>query len=176
MKEPEATRVMRLLKGPPTGLANVRLLLSAAEGSWKDVEECIRKGADPNTAGKEGVSALFEALESANFKKHSATKAVSVLLKSKANPNVIEPRGGRSPLIEASMNKCEGPVKLLIKYRADLALKDLKGRTAVDWAKKMGNTDVETLLKRHWKLAQAERNKARFIGALNAVLFGERAE
>lgn len=112
------------------------------------IEKLLEKGANPNQADKGGAVPLSEACLGANVK----PSIVKMLLDKGANPNLQEKLGG-APLLfiasntQISSNKRQEVVKMLLEKGANKSLKDSKGRTALDWAKQVGNKDVVDLLK-----------------------------
>lgn len=112
------------------------------------VKKLLDKGANPNLADSDGSYPLSEAVLGPNIN----TELVKALLVKGANPNAQESNKA-TPLIyiasnsQATAQARQEVVKMLLEKGADKSIKDEKGNTALDWAKKNGHKEVVELLK-----------------------------
>ncbi len=182
-------------------LAQEAPLAEAAERSdWSRVTTLLEKGADPNRAQADGMTALHWAAH------HDSTAVARRLLEAKADAKAAN-RYGVTPLSTACVNGNEalvtllleagadpntgltagepvlmtasrtgrpGPVKALIDRGAKVDAKDPKGQTALHWASADGHSEVVQLLLRAGADARA-RLKSGFTPLFFAVREG-RAE
>ena len=112
------------------------------------VQKLIEKGSDPNIADADGGLVLSEAVA----RRNANPQIVKRLLDGGANVNAQELNQGTALIIAASNNAISSPtrqeiVKMLLDKGADKSIKDKTGKTALDWAKHQGNTDVVEMLK-----------------------------
>ena len=90
-----------------------------------------------NIRNKNGETALFNAAAANN------TNVAKHLLESyPVNPSVADNKG-KTPLMVAAENDNDAIVNLLLKYGADIALKDLQGKSALDYARGKSKTILE---------------------------------
>ena len=98
-------------------VANLPLLEAVTTGSRSEVEQLLRQGADPNTLGEQGQTALHVSSAMARF------GVVKMLLDHGADPNLRDHKG-MTPLIAATgaiaeSNAVEATVSLLLDRGAD---------------------------------------------------------
>ncbi len=120
--------------------------------AWKENAEAVRaliaQGAYVN---QRGWTALHYAAAKGN------TEIVTLLLDKRADINARSPRH-ITPLMMAARNGKIYTVKLLLDHGADAALKDLDGRSVIDWAQAYGHTDIaEGMTARLDKMREGER-------------------
>lgn len=106
------------------------LMIAARSGCRTHVLEFIRRGADVNATDKRGLAPLYNAAEVGD------AKTVSILLRSGANPNIASRQWGLTPLMRAAERGHAQVVRDLLAAGADPGMKDWRGRTALDYAKK----------------------------------------
>lgn len=112
------------------------------------VQRLLEKGADPNIADNGGAFPLSEA----TAKVYASPPIVKRLLDGGANVNAQEANKGTALIYAASNKQIASQtraeiVRLLLDKGADKSLKDNKGKTAFDWAKESGSTEVLEILK-----------------------------
>jgi uncharacterized protein len=112
------------------------------------VQKLIEKGANPNIADSEGAYPLSEAVA----RRTANPQIVKLLLDGGANVNAQEANKGTALIFAASNKQISSQtrqeiVKMLLDKDANKSIKDKTGKTALDWAKQMGNTDVVEILK-----------------------------
>ncbi len=134
----QADEVERLLSIDPE--ADVRdacawtpLMKAALNGRHEVVERLLRAGADPEALDKGGYTALMLAAS------NNHTAVVELLLRQGANIDHQERTEGLSALIWASKRGHADTVRLLLASGARTDLRDLRARSAQDWA--IGNAD-----------------------------------
>jgi ankyrin repeat protein len=149
-------------------------LLDAAErGDRKAALSLLAKGADPNTPGPDGttaimwaasnddielVRALIKAGANVKLKNQFGTSAITeaailgsapiidALLKAGADPNTKNPEGETPLMAVARSGKVEA-AKLLLEARADVnAKEDFGGQSALMWAAAQGQAEMVKLL------------------------------
>jgi ankyrin repeat protein/N-acetylneuraminic acid mutarotase len=125
------------------GKALSPLLLAVRQRQPEAIGELLRAKADPNAAGPDGDSILFEALDS--------PPNLKALLEGGADPNRAD-RYGTSPLLQAVSESITSAVELLLAHKADvnavLREGNLSGSTSLHLATRSGNkVIVELLLK-----------------------------
>jgi ankyrin repeat protein len=124
------------------------LYLAVTRGIEDLVQKLLDKGADPNIADSNGGTPLAEACIGAQLNQN----IVKMLLDKKAKVNQQEDNGA-TPLMYIASNKLAAPenrravAEMLIAAGADKKIKDKEGKTALDWANKVGNKDLADLLK-----------------------------
>ena len=103
-------------------------------------------GADPNWKGKDGMTALYQAVSGGD------KAGVELLLKHKAQVDLASTCGSLewTPLISAASSGQTPIVRLLLEAGADRTLKDSEGKTALHRAIERNNKEVVDLL-RNWK-------------------------
>lgn len=125
------------------------LYVAVLQGREDLLKKLLDKNADPNIADSTGALPLSEAV----MRRDSTPDIVRMLLEKGANPNAQE-SDKVTPLMYAAGNNSLNPqthneiVQLLLDKGADKKMKDDKGKTAVDWAKKGGNKDTVELLQK----------------------------
>jgi ankyrin repeat protein len=95
-------------KAPAPG----ELAQAAARGSLHDVEILLSRGADPDLADRDGVTALIYAAKNGDY------ALTERLLDAGADPDLAD-KGGNSPLIAAVLGSREDLVILLLDRKAD---------------------------------------------------------
>jgi uncharacterized protein len=124
------------------------LYLVVTRGRDDLTAKLLEKGANPNAADSANATPLHEVCVGSEAK----AETVKQLLEKGANPNAQESNGA-TPLIYIASNKEVVAatrveiIKLLLAAKADKNLKTQKGKTALAWAKEVGNSDAAGLLK-----------------------------
>lgn len=136
---------------------NATPLMAALLGGYVHVIEYLLKaGADVNGTNKDGLTALHVAARS------GFTSAVHKLLDFKADPNRKD-RAGMTPLMYAvirNKEKSHNPIiSLLMAYGADVAIKNNKGKSALDYANAKHDEETLRVLK-PLRLEDQELNEA----------------
>ncbi len=114
---------------------NKSLMLAAAQGHTDIVKILLNAGADVNARDWKPEPWNSSGRESCNF----------------------------TPLIHAVINGHEETTKLLLAYKADTLLQDIRGKSALTWAKEKGNKTIEALLEA--KAAEDKKAHATFLDA-----------
>jgi hypothetical protein len=99
------------------------LMFALMDDNEEIVKLLLKYGADPNTQSFTGNTALIYALDN--------PKLFELLLKNGANPNLQNRIGSTISMIAIRDGK-ENLVKLLIKYGADLSIRDIYGKNVYD--------------------------------------------
>nr|WP_246345595.1 ankyrin repeat domain-containing protein [endosymbiont of Lamellibrachia barhami] len=97
-------------------------------------------GADVNLTDKGGYSAVMLAAS------NNHARVVGLLLKRGANIDQVETTGGWTALIWATKLGHRETVDTLLTHQANPGLRDLKGRSALDWAHDQGHQTIIELL------------------------------
>jgi ankyrin repeat protein len=105
------------------------------------VKLLVSKGADVNAANRTKTTALLQAVRLRN------DAVVDVLLKSGANPNVIEEMGGATPLHIAAGRGLTNIAASLLNTRAAVNATDSRGETPLGYALHEGHLGMASLLK-----------------------------
>ncbi|MFS0755600.1 ankyrin repeat domain-containing protein [Noviherbaspirillum sp. 1P10PC] len=118
----------------------------ALNGAMSCAQLLLDAGADPNWKGKNGRTALSQAVSGGN------KAVVELLLRHKAQVDLAFASGSieLTPLADAAYRGHTGIVRLLLESGADRTLKDSEGKTAVHRAIESNNKEVVDLL-RNWK-------------------------
>lgn len=98
-----------MTESTPTSSPVTSILSASRVGNLEEVEESLRRGADVNTLGREGRSALMFACAGAHL------PIIELLLKSGAEPD-LQDKKGRTALILSSL-KGDGEVSALLLER-----------------------------------------------------------
>ena len=133
-----------------TGLT--ALMQEAQDGTSKQINQLLKKGADTEIKDQYGWTALMYAVflaEEAIFMNPELDfledVRIRALLDGKANVNASDPRGYTPLMIAADRGKTE-IVKLLLSKGAVINEKDKKGATALSYAKAKGHNETVKLL------------------------------
>ncbi|MCP4453319.1 MAG: ankyrin repeat domain-containing protein [Planctomycetes bacterium] len=116
------------------------LMLAAFNGHTSSAQALIDKGAAIDTRDETGRTALIYASSGPN------AEVVELLLKHKANPNVVDKVEEWSALMFAAAEGQAKVVSLLLQHGADVTLKDIDGESAHDFSLSKGHSDVAKLL------------------------------
>ena len=108
--------------------SDTALLRAAEAGSALGVRHQIAKGANPDAADRDGVTALHYAAGTGE------SEPVRALLEAKADPNVRDEYKGQTPLQLAVQADSPKAVKLLLEAKADPNVPDYQGGTALHYA------------------------------------------
>ena len=108
--------------------SDTALLRAAERGSALGVRLQINKGANPNAADRDGVTALHYAAGTGE------SEAVRALLDAKADPSIRDEYKGQTPLQLAVQADSPEAVKLLLDAKADPNVPDFDGGTALHYA------------------------------------------
>ncbi|MBP7901299.1 MAG: ankyrin repeat domain-containing protein [Spirochaetes bacterium] len=100
----------------------------------------IENGINCNLYDKNGKTPLICAVED------YATESVKVLLSNKAAVNQRSKKENKTPLHYAVMSNNKDIVNLLVTFKADVSLKDSKGKTPSDYAKQYGFIEVYNII------------------------------
>ena len=124
------------------------LYLAVTRGRDDLAQKLLERGANPNIIDSEGGTVLSEACIGAPVD----PAIIKMLIEKGASVNQKETNGA-TPLIYIAANKQtaadkrQAVAKMLLDAGADKKVKDRDGKTAFDWAKSVGNTDVMEILK-----------------------------
>lgn len=101
------------------------LTLCLHEGDDHAVEFLIRQGANVNLVNENGATPVFYA---------DNAKVLEILLKAGANPNATDGQGMTPLMVNAKKGRFGvEQIKVLLKYKADKALLDKHGKSALDY-------------------------------------------
>jgi ankyrin repeat protein len=102
------------------------------------VQQLLDAGVDPNAVDKLGNSPLFWVGDDPDI--------AEVLIENGANVN-LKNKDGLTPLMESIFSNHYELAKLLLQKGADTAIRDLKGKTALDYAVEQDAEEIILLLK-----------------------------
>jgi len=105
-------------------------------GTPKEVQAAIDKGADVNSSGKDGMTALMYAAQS-----NTDPDVISILLTAGADPEAKATTGATALILAASYNQNPDVVDMLLGVTMSVRAKDVEGKTAFDYAR--GNHALE---------------------------------
>ena len=108
-----------------------------------------------NIANNEGVSPLYCAAQDGHV------DILKLLIKAKGDVNQVTKEGEVFPLMVASGRGLVEVVELLLSNGADVHIKGINGRTALDWAIHFKHPAVEAILRAHIAKLEAEAEAAR---------------
>jgi ankyrin repeat protein len=114
---------------------------AAARGHLSTVRLLVDHGANVNAVDEEGATPLL----AATYRGHK--DVVAFLLSKGASVNAQEKRHGFTPLIQAVARSNEDLVKILLDHHADVSLRTVDGRTALDWAQASGTPNIVALIR-----------------------------
>jgi ankyrin repeat protein len=144
---------------------NKKLLDAAEAGDTSEVQSLLTEGADANSKGSYGHTALM----SAAVRGHTDT--VRTLLKAGADVNA-KGSTGRTALMEAASAGYTDTMRTLIEKGADVNAKDNEGWTALFWATYSRRTDTVRFLLEKGADANA-RNKYDDTALIRAAYGGD---
>ena len=126
------------------------LIDAARNGDIQRVQELLENGADINSIGYDGDTALIRASDK------GYVDIVKLLLDYGADPNIQSEEGGDTALILASTHPdtwhvYTDIVRLLLENGANPNIQTEWGQTALSGAKNWGHTDIVKLLENHDK-------------------------
>lgn len=127
---------------PPHFRGVSALMVSAQNECVECVAYLLKHGADPNLKAFGTMDALVQAAQRPN------PEITRLLLERGVSVDGRDMRGA-TPLLLAAASDNVGPaiVRMLLEHGADPSVKDPRyGRTALDWARLRGQTEVTTLL------------------------------
>ena len=113
---------------------------AAARGHLSAVNLLVDHGANVNAVDEQGATPLLAATYS------SHKEVVVFLLQRGATVDAQEKRHGFTPLIQAVARNNKDLVNVLLNHNANLSLKTVDGRTALDWAKAEGSSQIVAML------------------------------
>jgi ankyrin repeat protein len=173
--------LVTLIAAPSVVLAAENTLLDAAErGDRAAVTRLLAKGANPNTPGPDGTTAIMWAAA------HDDVDLVRALIKAGANVRLTN-QFGTSALTEAAIIGSAPIIDQLLKAGADPNTKNPEGETAlmavarsgrVDAAKRLVEAGADVNAKEHfggqtalmWAAAQGQAEMVKFLAASGANL------
>jgi ankyrin repeat protein len=118
------------------------------------VKTLLDQGADPNAKlGAAGRPVLFDALTYDEWEDDGSYELTKLLVEKGADIEMREDRIDETPLMLAACGHGY-TLKYLIEKGAVLDKKDSRGNTALDYARIMGNTDNQNILKAVLRLAE----------------------
>lgn len=142
--------------------ANQKMMQAIKDRDIKALQSLFQEAVipDPNfqdfTNKGTGMTPLVKAIPGGREK--ATTEIMKFLLDMGANPDLKY--SDYTPLQLAIMNNREDAVKLLVKYGADLTIKDKNGNTAIELAQKFGLKDLADLLESYKRIQTPEHKKA----------------
>lgn len=126
----------------PTRKPVPRIFNLAAAGDATGVRRKLDRGADPNEANSERITALYRAAANGH------TDVVNHLLQGRADPNRTGyPRTKKTALMAATQHGHAQTVQLLLRYGAKRNTKDEANRTALKLAQAHRQVECEELLR-----------------------------
>lgn len=125
------------------------LSLAARSGSLDAVTQLIQAGADAGYQDTDGESPLHAAA------KRESPEIVQLLLENGAKLDMQTKRSKETALHFAAWKGRLEIAKVLVKAGADLSLQNFKRRTAEQWAREYGNSEVANFLREAAKLTKS---------------------
>jgi ankyrin repeat protein len=128
-------------------IKGISLLTSVYDDDLEIIQALIATGIDVNSYREKGVwhengrTALLIAIREGHL------GIVKILLEAGADPNLIDEDSGITPLISAVRGQYIEIIRLLLQAGAKINDKDSNGKTALDVAKKIKNSEIIRLLK-----------------------------
>ncbi|MCW9014837.1 MAG: ankyrin repeat domain-containing protein [Gammaproteobacteria bacterium] len=116
------------------------LMRAAQNGHFKAAELLLAAGADVNAVDKGGYSVLMVVSIFNN------AKVLGLLIEYGASVDLQDPGFGWSGLIWSAKEGHYQNVKTLIEAGADKNLRDLSGKSALDWARENQHSEIVNLL------------------------------
>ena len=120
-------RVDVVMHHPIAAAWNSKMLRAIKADDARVVQKCLCDGQDPNTAFPNGFTALSYSAS------NSATACVTLLLTTKASPN-IRGLNGNTALHQAVYTEDTQAVQLLLQHGAEADALDARGTTSANWA------------------------------------------
>jgi ankyrin repeat protein len=119
---------------------------AAVSGNAAIVKLLLERGADPNVRYKEpdGSDDFQTPVMNAAWLGHA--DCLSLLVEHGADVNVQDGPFERAPLLCAATTGSEETVRLLLGHGANVQARDWKGDTALDWARRRGDSSIIQLL------------------------------
>lgn len=118
-------------------ILNSSFRIAAREGRLTDVQTDLLQGAEINSRGDEGETALMYAARNCTI------EVASLLLRSKANPNILDDQG-KSALVYAVIESCLPIVRMLLRTRSiNLNVEDHAKKTVFFYAEDAASLDVD---------------------------------
>jgi ankyrin repeat protein len=119
------------------------LYQAITENDPDEVESLLRRGANPNEASPPGGFALIQAMGY-----QTDPKIAELLIKHGADVNIRTPKNehgqtnGWSPIFYAISRKRAGLVSVVLKHHAKVTLRDVQGKSPLDWAKEVKDSTM----------------------------------
>lgn len=143
------------------------LMVAAANGSVREVENLIAQGVDVNAQNRLGATALMYAIYYSG-----SVDVARILVENGADVNTKDVYG-LTALMHAAYSGKEDLVVLLMENGADVHLKDNEGKMAVNYAAERGYTRIVELLRiAGWRQYPPDH----LISALRDIARGERRD
>ena len=149
--EPVAIQYLTDIGANPTirnkdGITPLMLLVQGKTRSgvihFPVAEVLVEAGANPNVQNFAGETLLHFATQ------QNKPERVKKFLLAGANSNIGNKVSGETPLMHAAKKGFVDVAKLLFGGGADIHIKDKGGRTALDYAKRIGNAELVSLLQK----------------------------
>jgi ankyrin repeat protein len=119
---------------------------AAVSGNAAIVKLLLDHGASPNVRYQERGEVGDFQTPAMNAAWHGDVECLKLLLEHGADVNVQGGPFDRTPLLCAATTGSEATVRLLLARGADVRARDWQGDTALDWARRRGNTSIVRLL------------------------------
>lgn len=116
------------------------LLPSTCCGDEKLVRLLIKHGANVNFRSKLGMTPIYLASQ------HGAYSLVQLLIENGVNIDIASTDEVKSPLLESTIQGHDLIVSALIKAGGDVNIKDVEGKTALDYAREKGFENIIKIL------------------------------
>jgi 5-methylcytosine-specific restriction endonuclease McrBC regulatory subunit McrC/ankyrin repeat protein len=154
-----------------TKTGGTSLNLASMKGNKEIVKLLLEHGANPNLKDETGENTLSFLFDTKNV------EIVKLLLEYGADPNLQNINNGKTVLMRSSHEQNIKVVKLLLEYGANPNLQDKDGRTALDVAKILGETEIVKILQKAMKIkTEKEENLLDLTIEKEKTLFDETDE